>query len=254
MNAVTLVAFGGGTDSTAMLVEMVNRGETAPHAILFADTAGEHPHTYAHIETFSRWLADRGYPEITMLRRNTVVKIDGQSRTLEQDCLARNALPSIAYGLKTCSQKFKVQPQEKWANNDPACKAEWKAGRLVQRLIGFEYGEEYRVRPPDAKYMNRYPLIEWELDRDACREIILAAGLRLPGKSACFFCPNTRASEIGALRETYPDLLERALAIEANAELTHIKGLGRTFSWRDWANQIDLPMDMPCECYDGAAT
>lgn len=243
--SVSLVAFGGGTDSTAMLIEMVRRGEPRPHAILFADTGGEHPHTYTHIETFSRWLTERQYPEITVLR--------APNETLEANCLRRHALPSIAYGRKTCSQRFKVEPQEKWANNDPKCKAEWKAGRLVQKVIGYEWGEEYRVREADAKYTNRYPLIEWEMDRDACKDVMRAAGVKLPGKSACFFCPNSKASEIGALRETYPDLFDRALAMEANAELTHIKGLGRTYSWRDWANQIDLPMDMPCDCYDGAA-
>lgn len=244
--SVSLVAFGGGTDSTAMLIEMANRGEPRPHAILFADTGGEHPHTYRHIETFSRWLTERQYPEITVLR--------SPNETLEANCLRRKALPSIAYGRKTCSQRWKGDPQRKWANQDDKCRAEWKAGRKVTKLFGFEYGEEYRVADdPTGKFVNRYPLIEWEMDRDDCKAIILRAGLKLPGKSACFFCPNSRASEIGALRETYPSLFERALAMEANADLTHIKGLGRTYSWRDWSNQLDLPIKMPCECYDGAA-
>lgn len=247
---VIIVAFGGGTDSTAMLIEMVDRGERAPHAILFADTDGEHPHTYAHILAFSAWLAARGYPPIT------VVRVPNQ--TLEQMCLRLKVLPAIAYGWKTCSQRFKVEPQEKWANNDATCKAEWSAGRLVTRLIGYEYGEERRVRPADKKYINRYPLIEWKMDREACRETIRAAGLKLPGKSSCFFCPNMTKGEIRALVQTYPALADRAMAMEANAEnLTHVKGLGRRFSWRDLIENRqtgpELPMDMPCECYDGAA-
>jgi len=254
---VTLVAFGGGTDSTAMLIEMVRRGEPRPHAILFADTGGEHPHTYQHIWTFSGWLSERQYPEITIVRRNTVAKIDGKSLTLEQDCFSRKALPSVAYGFKTCSQKFKLQPQEKWANQDATCLAEWEAGRLVTRLVGFEYGEERRVRDPDAKYMNRYPLIEWGMDRDDCKDVILSAGLSLPGKSSCFFCPNSKKHEIKALQDTYPDLLQRALAMEANAEPTQVKGLGRNYAWADFIANRDaspeLPMEMPCDCYDGAA-
>jgi len=42
-----VVSFGGGTNSTAMLVGMWERGER-PDAILFADTGGEKPHTYQH--------------------------------------------------------------------------------------------------------------------------------------------------------------------------------------------------------------
>ncbi len=254
---VCLVAFGGGTDSTAMLVEMVRRGEPRPHAILFADTGGEHPHTYAHIETFSAWLVLKGYPAITSVHRATIAKIEGKSLSLEQDCLARKTVPSVAFGFKTCSQKFKVQPQEKWANNDVECNLAWAAGLTVTRLVGFEYGEERRAREADAKYTNRYPLIEWKMDRDACKEAILIAGLRLPGKSSCFFCPNSKKYEIKALADTYPALLDRALAMEANAELTQIKGLGRNFAWADFIAGRDaspeLPMEMPCECYDGAA-
>lgn len=252
--SVSLVAFGGGTDSTAMLIEMVKRGEPAPHAILFADTGGEHPHTYRHIETFSRWLADRQYPEITVIRKG------GNNRTLEEDCLIKAMLPSMAYGFKSCSLKFKVEPQEKWANNDAACKAEWAAGRKVVKIIGFEYGEERRMKAdPSGKYRNRYPLIEWEMDRDNCKETILAAGLKLPGKSSCFFCPNSKKHEIRALADTYPDLLARALDMEAKAipNLGSIAGLGRRFSWRDYIagreTAPELPMDMPCDCYDGAA-
>ncbi len=252
MGAVTIVAFGGGTDSTAMLVEMVNRREPRPYAILFADTGGEHPHTYRHVEQFSRWLADRQYPEITILR----VKRE----TLEDACLRTGTVPSVAFGYKTCSQRFKGDPQKKWANNDPKCREEWAAGRTVQKLIGFELGEEHRVTIGDKKYTNRYPLIEWEMDRDACKKVIEAAGLRLPGKSSCFFCPNSKKHEIRALQDTYPELLARALAMEdkARPNFGSIAGLGRRFSWRDYiegrATAPELPMDMPCECYDGAAS
>lgn len=247
---VSLVSFGGGTDSTAMLIEMINRDEPPPHAILFADTGGEHPHTYRHIEAFSAWLVERSYPAITIVR---VV-----SQTLEEMCLRLKVLPSIAYGWKTCSQRFKVEPQEKWANNDPACRAEWDAERLVTRVIGYEYGEERRVRESDAKYANRYPLIEWEIDRDACKAIIIKAGFARPGKSSCFFCPSMTKPEIKALANKYPDLRDRALAVESNAEgMTAVVGLGRRFRWQDYLAGLDtapeLPMDMPCDCYDGAA-
>lgn len=41
-------------------------------------------------------------------------------------------------------------------------------------------------------------------------------------------------SEIFDLQKNEPELLNRALAMEANAELTSIKGLGKhEYSWRD---------------------
>ncbi len=47
-----VVGYGGGTDSTALLVECVKRGIKVD-MILFADTGAEKPHTYAYVNYFS---------------------------------------------------------------------------------------------------------------------------------------------------------------------------------------------------------
>ncbi len=154
-----VVSYGAGTNSTALLVGLVNRGEPAPHAILFADTGGEHPATYAYLALFSDWLRNRGYPRVTVVWR---VDRDGWRLTLEADCLRKRMLPSVAYGYKSCSQKYKVQPQDKWCNNDPVLRTEWAAGRTVVKVIGFDADEPHRARiHSDAKYEYRYPLVEW---------------------------------------------------------------------------------------------
>ena len=66
-------------------------------------------------------------------------------------------------------------------------------------------------------------------------DTLRAAGLPQPGKSSCFFCPSMRAEEIIDLREHYPDLFRRALALEDNARanLKTVQGLGRNYSWRE---------------------
>ena len=91
-----IVAFGGGVDSTAMVIGLVEKKETID-LILFADTGGERPHTYDHIQRFSNWLKDKGYPEIVTVKRT---RRDGSLETLEQECHRRNNLPSIAYGFR----------------------------------------------------------------------------------------------------------------------------------------------------------
>ena len=48
----TIVAYGGGTNSTALLVGLLEQKEK-PDLILFADTGGEKPHTYEHINKVS---------------------------------------------------------------------------------------------------------------------------------------------------------------------------------------------------------
>jgi 3'-phosphoadenosine 5'-phosphosulfate sulfotransferase (PAPS reductase)/FAD synthetase len=51
-----VVAYGLGVDSTAMLVELARR-HIQPDLILFADTGGEKPETYAYLPVIQEILA-----------------------------------------------------------------------------------------------------------------------------------------------------------------------------------------------------
>jgi hypothetical protein len=128
----------------------------------------------------------------------------------------------------------------------------------VAKAVGPDAGEEHRLtrarpEPVEAKRPSReawldanyfvywYPLLDWGYDRERCKQIITAAGLPVPMKSACWFCPASKKAEILWLREHHPALLERALEVERNArdKLTSVKGLGRSFSWEDYLKRLD---------------
>jgi hypothetical protein len=250
-----IVAFGGGVDSTAMVIGLIQK-KLPIDLILFADTGGERPTTYSHIEAFSDWLKKQGYPQITIVKRVTE---SGEYETLEEECLRANALPSIAYGYKRCSQKHKIAPQDKFCNNWQPAIDTWKSGQKCVKYIGYDANEEHRAenaaKREDKKYDHIYPLIEWQWDRQKCLDIIESVGIKNVAKSACFYCPSSKPQEIVQLYKEYPDLLQRALKIEQNAELTSIKGLGRNYAWADVIRmheaQMTLPLvgfDAPCEC------
>lgn len=253
------LAFGGGTDSTGILCAWVERGlqKTEPiDVILFADTGGERPATYEHVARMSEWLPRHGLPEISVVRKG------GNRRTLEEDCLVKSVLPSLAYGRKGCSHKFKQEPQEKFFNNYPTRKearARWQRGEKIEKLIGYEFREERRwakAKLEDEKYVYRFPLVEWGWSRLECIAAIKRAGLPLPGKSACFFCPASTKPEIDELKKTHPLLFKRAVAMEDKAraagKLKSVRGLGRRFAWRDYATTTEEPDVQPCMvCVDG---
>jgi hypothetical protein len=80
--------------------------------------------------------------------------------------------------------------------------------------------------------------------------VIADAGLPVPIKSACFYCPASKKAEVICLRDHHPDLLERALAIERNAQakLTSVKGLGRSYAWEAFLTKLDdLPLFPSCD-------
>jgi len=247
-----VVSFGGGTNSAAMLIEMARR-KVRPNLIMFADTGGELPETYRFVHNFSDWLEANGMPPVVWCRY--------EKETLEANCLRQNMLPSLAYGFKGCSQKYKIQPQEKYANNWQPAKDCWKAGGKVVKLIGYDAGEHHRAKiPEDKKYLYAYPLVEWGWGRRECKSIVESAGFA-PKKSACFFCPAAKKNEVLNLAQTHPELMARAIEMERNAKCEVVKGLGRNWRWEDLvkadAMQMklfdDLPDRVPCGCYDGGS-
>jgi hypothetical protein len=85
------------------------------------------------------------------------------------------------------------------------------------------------------------------MDRAACERTIRDAGLPVPPKSSCWFCPASKKDEIIWLSQHHPRLLDRALALEANAKpnLTTVRGLGRSFAWGDFLDALDRPPLFP---------
>lgn len=252
-----ILCYGAGTNSTAMLVGLHERNIVVD-LILFADTGGERPETYQHLSVVSDWCRKVGFPEIITVKKVTT---NGDILTLEQNCLNEKMLPSIAYGYKSCSLKYKVAPQDKFVNNWPPAKEVWKENRKITKFIGYDFHEQRRAKIfSDDKYNFEYPLIEWRWSREDCIAAINRVGLPQPGKSACFFCPSSKRNEIFELRQKHPNLFDRAIALEQNAKenLTHIKGLGRNYSWSEMVDfsdsQINLfenTVEAPCDCYDG---
>jgi hypothetical protein len=244
VDQVVMYAYGGGVNSTALLVG-VQSGMPAPWpgAILFADTGGELPETYAYVEAFSVWLQARGMPPITVVR-------DELGGPLEARCLSRKMLPSVAYGKhkRGCSEKSKQRPQHRFARRVwPDSMACFERGDRVAKVIGYGADEVYRARiEEDRWYTYEYPLISWKWDRQKCLDVIRAADLVVPPKSACFFCPFRKKREIAELRHQHPDLFERAVHMEQNAapNLDRVRGLGCYFSWEQFGRDLDSPISM----------
>jgi hypothetical protein len=281
--APVIVCYGAGVDSTAMLVAMYEQG-LRPDLITFADTGGEKPETLEQVRTMSDWLEARGWPRVTVC---AYMPSNGRYVDLEGNNTANETLPSLAFGRKSCSVKWKQQPQDyvvkgckgSGPNARPPhplwIEAQAKGVKPV-KLIGYDSGpadmrRAGRLKLEDDSFQYRYPLQQLGWRREDCIAAILGAGLAVPIKSACWFCPASQKWELYWLAGKHPRLFERALELEHKAmlgrhsrwgsdECTYGKdweafvnkpadqwpttsitvGLGRTFAWNHWArvNQI----------------
>lgn len=234
--ALLCIAYGMGWDSTALLVELARRG-VHPDKILFADTGGEKPETYQYLPVIQQCLQDRGLVPVEVVCR-TPVRV--AYTTLEQNCLTNRTLPSLAFGHKSCSLKWKREPQDGHVRRWPLALAAWGRGERMVKAIGYDAGPKDMRRSAladDAEYIYWYPLQLWGWDRARCAREIQAAGLPLPAKSSCFFCPGMQEEEIAALG---PDLLARIIRMEraASPYLDTVKGLWRSRSMESFIRAL----------------
>jgi hypothetical protein len=285
-----VVSYGGGRNSTALLILCQKLGIKVD-LILFADTGGELPETYKYIDIFSKWLVENKMPEITIIKRlpsspnparraaiyaREVFKIcffkalkankteiiffvawlcmitSISYENLYEECVFMETLPSVAFGKKQCSQKWKAEPQERYIKA-------WKKEKGIDKNIparclkGIHAKEIYRIISPQGTikfldedgYRNEFPLIEYGIDDYASQLLIQSVGLPVPPKSSCFFCPNRKIQEVADLPEEIKfagDLLEQVAmdGIFWRGDKSIAKGLGRSFSWRSLGQLTEL--------------
>ena len=98
------VCLGCGVDSTAMLVALRLAG-LRPDIITFADTGAEQPETMAHLDRMNTVLEDWRWDPIVICRKVPLASTGYAD--LYGNCISNETLPSLAFGLKSCSVKWK---------------------------------------------------------------------------------------------------------------------------------------------------
>jgi len=235
-----MLSFGGGVNSVAMTILLVEEGWRGP--IVFADTGGEHPETYCYLRYFDEWLQPSGL-SITWLRPGSQYHRKGRDCPLEEYCQRYAIFPLLS--VRWCTVEWKRKPLEAWRI----------AHRLDTTLLGICASEPRRIRDDP---MVRYPLYERDITRPECRRIIQRAGLDVPIKSGCFFCPGQNLGEWRRLYFDHPELYERAAQLEDAASERHGKNATldsrgvslREHARRRWQGQseMDLSQWLPCIC------
>jgi hypothetical protein len=213
------INFGGGLNSTAVIIACRNRG-LRPDWILFADTGSEMPGTLEHVERMQKWC--EGWAEVTTVRWERVKGDVIGFEPLHENCLRTKTLPSKAYGLAGCTNKWKVQPMDRWRKARGFDKGAF--------AVGYDAGESRRIRSAcnrgdDPNFVAWYPLVAWNIDRERCKELVEEEGITV-GKSSCFMCPNMRREEWEYLNKNHPDLFDIADTIEKQAEVNGHHGRG----------------------------
>lgn len=212
-----LVSYGGGVQSTALLV-LAAEGHIDFPTFVFANVGDdtERKATLRYIEQHAKPYAARHSIELVETWRR---RRDGTSETLMQR-LERPGSRSIpipvrmsngAPGNRQCTEDFKIKVIGKWAKDHGAT-----PDNPATVGIGISLDEFHRAnnRRPVPHEQVVYPLLDLNLRRSDCERIIRKAGLPVPPKSSCFFCPFHRPQFFRDLRRQEPDEFEKACQLE----------------------------------------
>ena len=210
------ISYGGGVQSSAMIVLAV-QGKIDANVALFANVGddSEHPATLDYVRNVMQpWATERGLPVHELQR----VMRDGSTRTLWQDLTRDSRTINIpvrmdngAPGNRNCTHTYKVQVVGKWLKANGA-----SADDPAIVNIGISTDEIIRVGNKKAMPYEQpaYPLIDLGLDRQDCQDVIAAAGLPVPPKSSCFFCPFHRPLMWAEMRRDEPELFDKSVELE----------------------------------------
>jgi hypothetical protein len=219
--SLTAISYGGGVQSTALVV-LAATGQLPfkVDAALFANVGddSEHPATLDYVRNVAiPWAAERGLA-VHELKR---VKRDGTEETLWGRLMKPDSrslpipvrMPDTgAPGTRSCTKDFKISVVGKWLKANGASKDD-----PATVCIGISTDEITRVSNKRVEPYERpvYPLIDLGMDRSACQRLIAEAGLPVPGKSSCFFCPFHRPQMWAEMRRDEPELFFKAADLEA---------------------------------------
>lgn len=215
----TVLSFGGGVNSVALLLRLVRDGR-APDVVIFADTGEEHQRTYDYIERYVRPFCAEHAIRFEVVRNSdydslierVLVHVQRAGRLFDY-YLARRAVPSLRF--RDCTYKFKVTPVRRWVKEHLGASRK----HPVTMIMGIASEEATRVKDSNRLFVvNQFPLVfDYNMDRSACEAEIAAYGWPSPGKSGCIGCLYSSLREMWELSRKEPDRFARLKHVEATA-------------------------------------
>jgi hypothetical protein len=197
-------SYGGGIQSVAMTVLILQGRLPRPDKIIIADTGREKSSTWDYLaEVVQPALEPLGLQvEIASHELATVDLHSGNGDLLIPVYTATGNLPTF------CSTEWKERVVKRHLRA--------AAAESVECWIGYSMDEADRAhRTEDLQwYARRYPLLELGLTRADCKVIIKEHGWPLPLKSACWMCPNQDDEGWQEMKQYSPADFAKAVELE----------------------------------------
>lgn len=233
---LTYLSFGGGVQSTALLIcsGLGLHGVPKADVAVFADTQGELGATYDHVRIMRDWSADHGIHLSVVTAgslENDVLIGVGQSQ-ISIPAFIKNADGSRGIMRRQCTYDYKLTPIIREVRVRLGLKpGQIAKGRFnVRAMLGISLDEIVRIKPSREEWIeNTFPLVDARLRREDCSKIIREAGIPDPPKSACYFCPYRRDKGWRWMRDHHPADFAKAIEFDRKVRTSQPKLIGQAY-------------------------
>ena len=229
------LSLGAGVQSTALLVLSALGLCGCPRAdcAIFADTQDEPAWVYDHLKTLTAWAAERGLPVHVASRGCLSADVlDRLSRKKARfaaiPAWTRGRDGRAAHLQRQCTREYKVEPLERKVRELLGYRKRQRTRHKVACLLGISTDEVVPVKPSRTPWVtNLFPLVDAGLSRDDCAHVIREAGLPVPERSACVFCPYHDDRYWASLLKRHPEEFARASAFDLAIRDMRATGIGQ---------------------------
>jgi hypothetical protein len=200
-------SYGGGTQTAAIAVLVLQGKLPRPDVVVMADTGREIQSTWDYLdEVIAPGLASIGlevqivshdYSNYDLWKSDDYLLIPAYTTQA-----GKGKLPTY------CSNEWKQRPIRRWLRQQDINDCDvW---------LGISTDELERMKPSGLNwYRHVYPLIELvPTTRAQCAALVESFGWPSPPKSRCYMCPNQSPLMWSEMRRTQPEEFEKAVTME----------------------------------------
>ena len=221
-----IVSYGGGTQSTAMIL-MALEGEynlDRPDFGVYCDTGAEPEFINSYVDYFIEYVKGK-YDFIiykTQNKKGLEHHLLQPPKTSRAGKFYTSSVPPL-YTLskakekgmlnRQCTSDYKTHPISKFINSKT------QRGVQYKMWIGISFDERSRMKISTyKKRINYYPLVENFVHRHNAIDYVKSLGLRPPQRSSCYFCPFHSDDYWKWLKQYHPVEFKRACDFETNIQ------------------------------------
>lgn len=206
-------SYGGGTQTAAIAVLVLQGRLPRPHRIVMADTAREATATWDYLaDVVEPALAAEGMRVEIASHDLATVDLWGGAASDSLLIPAYTTQKGRTSKLPTfCSNEWKRRPVERYLRA-----VGYGPKNPVQMWLGMSTDEIERMKASPTPWIDhKYPLcFDVPTSRQECKRLVTAHGWPEPPKSSCWMCPHRSNAQWRDLRDNYPDDFEAACALD----------------------------------------